>query len=375
MAGLLGIEWKPKKLTPEQYGLLGLGLGMMGQRGTFGQAVANGGMQGLGMMQQAQDAQNEQALNDFRMQHYQQQQLAAQRKSDEEAAFKSALKTVNVNDKDALANLLLQHGDVNSAVSLMKPDRSGVPTGFIETDKGIAPMPIAGGGNYMDYQLNLANAKNNMVSPIESANLQLRQQSEMRAQRNEERAQANIDRDIQARQDQVALENWKLANPGYEKNAKDITDAQATYEKLKTSMDNYKARLSQYSLANRMNPFTNAALQSAYQAATWPLRDESMINTGVLNPGDIRSLEAALSDPTTWNLKGARGTEELNNQIDEIIRIAGRNVEAIKKAKSPKNSPPMKGVSGGWSGDLKGAADLEAMARRDALRKKYGVNP
>ena len=94
------------------------------------------------------------------------------------------------------------------------------------------------------------------------------------------------------------------------------------------------------SLSDIYDPRKNAELQSAYQAATWPLRGETLMNTGVLNPGEMGMLNKALTDPS--GVMGmARGKEELLNQIDKILEVSNTNTRAITKSRLPSPPPGM----------------------------------
>ena len=129
----------------------------------------------------------------------------------------------------------------------------------------------------------------------------------------------------------------------------------------------------------------NADLQTAYQQATWPLRDPNMMNTGVLQPAEMHLLNKVLTDPTGYGLSGFRNYNELEGQKNQLLETARRNLDAKRKALTPSSPPPMKG---GWqkidpakevadlkaSGDTETAAKLEEMARLDALRKKHGIS-
>ena len=91
---------------------------------------------------------------------------------------------------------------------------------------------------------------------------------------------------------------------------------------------------------DRHNPFKNGELQAEYQSMTWPLRSESMINTGVLNPGDLHAVNSTSQDPTDIGLKGWRSNEDIKKQQWEVLKIAERNVKALRKSKSPTSPPP-----------------------------------
>lgn len=254
---------------------------------------------------------------------------------------------------------LMKLGMVAEAIKLKsegnKVHREGIPAGFNPADGGgIAPMPMAGGGDYADFLLKQAGAKAQIPGYGEPERLQIAQESqdmarqhlqlsEQAAARQEQAAYRQMDRDerlsnVESKKND--LQAWRLENPNYEKYQAEISDAESNYERLSKSIEAYKELLGKYSMTERHNPMSNSEIQSSYQAVTWPLRSESMINTGVLNPGDIRSLDAAVADPTAWNARGFRDNAELTKQLNNILNTARANVDAIRSKKSPKTPPP-----------------------------------
>ena len=192
----------------------------------------------------------------------------------------------------------------------------------------------------LNYQLQAGNVAADNARQEKQLGLQ-----EQAAQRQYEQFladQKKRERETAQNQTNVDLANWRLENPNYEKYQAQISDANSMLDKLNNSLDTYKEALKKYGQIDRHNPLVNTDLQTDYQAATWPLRDESMINTGVLNPGDKKALEEALTDPTSYGVKGFRSYDELVKQIDALKGIARSNVDAIIKSKSPKTPPPMK---------------------------------
>lgn len=120
MAGLLD-------MTPEQQGLLALGLGMMqNSRGrSLGESFGAGGMQGLGAMQHAQQLQQLQAYKDMQMQ-MQQKQLARQDKQDAiEDAFRASMQGIDPNDTTALSKALFDAGLYEDAIKLKRGNGLG----------------------------------------------------------------------------------------------------------------------------------------------------------------------------------------------------------------------------------------------------------
>ena len=108
---------------------------------------------------------------------------------------------IDFNAPDA-ANKLMKMGMVAEALKL-KTDKQGgaekIPTGFMPSDDGtIAPMPIAGGGNFMDYQLQLANQKAQIPGYGEAERLQMAKQSQGMDQQRLQMAQESAARQEEA---------------------------------------------------------------------------------------------------------------------------------------------------------------------------------
>ena len=168
---------------------------------------------------------------------------------------------------------------------------------------------------------------------IQAGNFQLGLESNKRAEESARRAE-------EAANQQKLVKQWEFENPNANKNLAEIQSAQAENEKLQATLKSYRNALANSSPSDIYDPRKNAELQSAYQAATWPLRGETLMNTGVLNPGEMGMLNKALTDPS--GVMGmVRGKEELLNQIDKVLEISNTNTRAITKSRLPSPPPGM----------------------------------
>jgi hypothetical protein len=130
------------------------GLNMMGGKNGL-QDGAQGFMQGLlqaGEYQKlARQEKRQNQAYDLQMLQYQRQLENDQRQSD--------LNALNMQLKQR---------------ELDQPSAKGVPTGFtLDDSSALVPRPVNGYGNYADYQLKLAEGRNNLVSPMELAKYKL----------------------------------------------------------------------------------------------------------------------------------------------------------------------------------------------------------
>ena len=109
---------------------------------------------------------------------------------------------------------------------------------------------------------------------------------------------------------------------------------------FRSSLENLKSKLKAISNEDRFNPRANADLKTAYSAATWPLRGESLMNTGVLNPGELPMLKDALEDPTGFGGL-IKGKDQIIKQIEELQATSNRNTQSIAKSRLPEPPPGM----------------------------------
>ena len=227
------------------------------------------------------------------------------------------------------------------------------PTGYFFDDTGgLQPYKtngINGVNNYFDVQ----QANNRIAGFGEVEKLQIAQDANVRQNKSDLRSAEKEDNLIQKTDRSNTLQEWRLQNPNYEKNQQSIQDAEAELAKLRDGIHAYAGTppdangknatpgvIDNYDQMDRHNPFTNGSLQTEYQSMTWPLRGESMINTGVLNPGDATALNAASQDPTAIGAKGWRSNEEIKKQQWKLLEIAERNVKALRTSKTPTSPPP-----------------------------------
>ena len=158
---------------------------------------------------------------------------------------------------------------------------------------------------------------------------------------NQQRTNERLDRAFMQQQHNADLQNWRLNNPNYEANQKQIVGAQEAHDTLVARAKNYQDALTKWGgLGDRHNPMANKELSNAYQALTWAVRDPSMQNTGVLNAGEIPMLHQSLADPTSWGPNGWVPVEALSKQVDALIKTSERGLNSVIKNRTPKSLPP-----------------------------------
>ena len=254
----------------------------------------------------------------------------------------------------------------------MRRARMGVPQGFDINENGeLIPMPVAGGGNYLNTVLPMqAQARGSYMSPSQQANLDISQAHLGLAQQNAALQQQKEQRQEAASNLAQQQKQWEMQNPNAQTNIKAIEDARSANEKLQDTLKSYKSKLESTSEMDIINPLKNSDLQTAHQAATWPIRSETMMNTGVLNPGEMGMLNKALTDPTS--IRGAAvGKKQLVKQIDEMLRISDENTKAIIKSRKPATPPGMEN-SPYWQNLGGEAPKPQGGSSVDDLLKKYG---
>lgn len=84
MNGLLDFD------DPKTLGLLSMGLGLLGSRGRFGEALGQAGLQGINAMQQATDRRTKKQMQDFQMRQLTREEAAAKKKETDEQAMLEA---------------------------------------------------------------------------------------------------------------------------------------------------------------------------------------------------------------------------------------------------------------------------------------------
>ena len=239
--------------------------------------------------------------------------------------------------------------------NLNKPraENDNAPTGYIRNPNGsLSPMKMEGINGLNSY-FDVQQANNQIPGYGEVEKLQIARDANVRQTQGESRNAKRENRAIEKMDRQNIVQEWNNDNPNYKKNMADIQNAENEYEKLKNGIYAYAGSpvndkgvsdslgiIDRYDQAARHNPLKNGELQTEYQSVTWPLRGESMINTGVLNPGDMKALNAAIQDPTDWSIKGFRDNADIKKQAHEILTIGARNLAAMKKIKMPTSPPP-----------------------------------
>jgi len=277
---------------------------------------------------------------------------------------------IAVNPEYAQNVLALEKMQADEAKDARKAQLEKVPTGFTVNEQGqLSPMPIAGYGNYADYQTALARQKEGIISPVEAQNMQVQQARLGLDITSSQRAEEAAKRAEEATNQQKMVKQWEFENPNANKNLAEIQNAQAENEKLQASLKSYRNALANAKAEDIYDPRKNAELQSAYQAATWPLRGETLMNTGVLNPGEMGMLNKALTDPSSA-MGMVRGKEELLNQIDKVLETSNINTRAIAKSRLPSPPPGMENTPY-WTG-LKRFAE-EGAPKESAIPDKSAI--
>ena len=83
---------------------------------------------------------------------------------------------IAVNPEYAQNVLALEKMQADEAKDARRAQLEKVPVGFTVNEQGkLSPMPIAGYGNYADYQTALARQKEGIISPVEAQNMQVQQ--------------------------------------------------------------------------------------------------------------------------------------------------------------------------------------------------------
>jgi hypothetical protein len=121
------------------------------------------------------------------------------------AQYNQALTNMMGISPEYASNILsLEKLKAEQAKEARKERMENVPTGFTAGANGeIIPMPIAGGGNYADFRLKEAAAKEGIISPVERQNMAMQQANFGLAQKNFER---NLQKDVQ---EQARLQEGK----------------------------------------------------------------------------------------------------------------------------------------------------------------------
>ena len=249
---------------------------------------------------------------------------------------------IAVNPEYAQNVLALEKLQADQSKALEAEKWKGVPSGAMpgKTPGSFTWMTDEKGVPYNQTLENRALAGQKYLSPqelqtmqIQAGNFQLGLESNKRAEESARRAE-------EAANQQKLVKQWEFENPNANKNLAEIQSAQAENEKLQATLKSYRNALANANSSDIYDPRKNAELQSAYQAATWPLRGETLMNTGVLNPGEMGMLNKALTDPS--GVMGmVRGKEELLNQIDKILEVSNTNTRAITKSRLPSPPPGM----------------------------------
>lgn len=200
MAGLL------EDMSPQQYGLLMTGLGMMANsRGrTVGEAFGAGGMQGLQAMTVQQQQQQMNALRAAQEKRYQALAEQDQRQAEQQAARQQVMQGVDPKNPDSLMKGLMAIGDYETALKINKRP-NGVEEalwasgGDENQARQLLQNKIQNPLGMLNYQLQAGNMQADNARANESLNLQ-RQEIELR------RLNQNQNSDLDRQLKQVQLE-------------------------------------------------------------------------------------------------------------------------------------------------------------------------
>jgi hypothetical protein len=345
---LSNIEFKP---TPMGLGLLNAGASMLQAsnnqpRGASLGNVIGQGLQGfntgIGQGVAYNQSQLENQQTDLLRQVQMQEAELKKKKLEQDIIAQEKLKTIDWSlPPKELASKLGQLGLTEKAFDLIKQASKGAdaPSGWMYGPNGaLVPVPVSIPGSPEITNMYDANlAKSQYLTPLQ-------QRTEDRATRSESRSEVNQQRQIDAQDKAIAMEQWKLENPNAATNIKKIQDAESANKILQDTFKNYRNKLKEMDPLDIINPIKNTELQSLYQSATWPLRSETLMNTGVLNAGEIPMLHKALQDPTTA-MAYFKGKDELLKQIESIINISNTNTNALKEALAPAPPPGVKNLN------------------------------
>jgi len=345
---LSNIEFKP---TPMSMGLINAGANMLQASNNQPRPVSLGSVlgqglqgftagvgQGVGYNQSQIENQQTDLLRQVQMQEAE----LKKRKLEQDLIAQESLKTIDWSmPPRELAAKLGQLGLTEKAFDLIKQATRGAdaPSGFmVGADGVLTPIPVNIPGSPEITNMYEANiARSQYLTPLQ-------QRTEDRATRSESRSELNQQRQIDAQDKAIAIEQWKLENPNAATNIKKIQDAESANKILQDTFKNYRNKLEEMDPLDIINPIKNTELQSLYQSATWPLRSETLMNTGVLNAGEIPMLHKALQDPATA-MAYFKGKDELLKQIDSVINISNTNTNALKEALTPAPPPGVKNLN------------------------------
>lgn len=248
----------------------------------------------------------------------------------------------------------------------------GLPTGGILNDEGqLVGLPTPTGDYFNDKRINAIQQKamppgvNPDTLSISKANLDLARNRDDRAEDREARKE-RIDQIKMAQEEfRNQTSQWKLENPTYLTDQKEIQESEADHKRLVASVENYKKVLEKFDEVDRHNPLLNGQLQTAYQNVTWGARSKRMQNTGVMNVGEYPMLNATVQDPTKFTPGGFRTKAELIKQLDEFVNISKLGNEALKAARAPKSPPPQ----------LEAIIPEDAINRGGEVIKNFSLGP
>lgn len=413
-------------MTPQQYGLLAAGLGILGNsRGqSFGQAVGIGGLQGLDAMAQMQQMRQMQQLRDAQEQRYRAMAEREQRKLDQEDATRAAYKGLDMSgsDEDLISKLSAidpelalkwRMGQANSPKQFLPSSdgymvgdlRKGTVTPVMVGGKTVVPAqydPTTQGNITRNKELNQFTTiegptgakQSGFVKDLSGVSTQALTPEEQDAVINKLNQQPNA----LSRDEYEAMTSPKVITG--------LTPGQETAQKERAKADSDRAK--KQDSAGRMlklltSPVQGKTIETLIDDSTGSglgaLRDSVAGGVGVSTDG--ASALASLKTLQGWLTAEVPRMEGPQSDADRAlyIEMAGNLANPFTPSKQKKESyrtlveimtrqSKIQGgeSSGGWKndmaeyseidqlkqqGNIEAAAELEKMKRRDEMRKKY----
>jgi len=225
-----------------------------------------------------------------------------------------ALSNLDIGSPEA-ANKLFSMGRIADAISLKKLNApggvKGVPTGFTQTSTGeIAPMPISGGGNYMDYQLQLAQQRAAMPSFGERERLQMQYENQAMQRQMAQEQLKQMALNEQSKRQQIEITSAKEKQAEKERQYPKLTEAQAKGAAFASQMQSANTELKNVESSG----FDPSSLRA--QAAT-------ALAGGVTNPlapADAQQYRQAQEQWAEAYLRFKTGAAATQDEVDRNIR-------------------------------------------------------
>jgi hypothetical protein len=164
--------------------------------------------------------------------------------------------------------------------------------------------------------------------------------SAVRADINQQQTNDRLDRAFLQQQYTNDLQQWRLNNPNYEANSKQLLEAQRGHKDLVDRANELKAELLNKDNFDRHDLRTNKVLSNKWTALTYSIRAPALQNTGVLNAGEIPQLMNSVADPTAWGVSGFTPTNQIVKQIDALVKTSENGLKNVQGLTTPKTPQP-----------------------------------